>query len=87
VPYLLTWLANGFANRCLDGSGLDGSGEDIADAKGVFAQHMRVDAQRHGWVGVAKPGGHDMYRDSGEEQRGRVQVAQIMQAGMGECLG
>ena len=34
---------------------------------------------------MAKPGGHDMDRNPGEEQCGRVQVAQIMQAGMGEC--
>jgi len=58
--------------------------KQIADAEGVLAQHMRVDAQRHAWVGVAKPGGHDMDRNPGKEQCGRVQVAQIMKAGVGE---
>jgi len=62
-------------------------GEHIADAKGVLAQYMRVDAQRHGWVGVAEPSGHDVHRDPGEKQRGRVQVAQIVQPGMGEWGG
>jgi hypothetical protein len=34
---------------------------------------------------MAEPGGHHMHRNSGEEQCGRVQVAQIVQAGMGGC--
>jgi hypothetical protein len=62
-------------------------GEDIADTEGMLAQDMRVDAQGHGWVGVAKSGGHDVHGNLGEEQGGRVQVAQIVQGGVGQCLG
>ena len=72
-------VACGFANRSLDGLG-----EDVPDTGSVFAQDMGVDAQGYGGVGVAEAGGYDMHRDPGEKQRGRVQVAQIVQAGMGE---
>lgn len=78
-------------HRCLDAEGedegnLDGLGEDIFDAERVFAQHVRVDAQRHGRVRVAEPGRLPHARDSGQEQGGRVQVPQIMQAGVRERL-
>jgi len=53
----------------------------------VFAQDVGVDAQSHGGVGVAEAGGYDVDGDSGEKQRGRVQVAQIVQPGMGEWGG
>jgi hypothetical protein len=62
-------------------------GENVSNAECVFAQHVRVDAQRHGRVCVAEPGSHHMHGHSGQEQRGRVQVTQIMQAGMRERLG
>jgi hypothetical protein len=47
---------------------------------------VRVDAQGHGRVRVAKAGGHDVDWDSSKQQRGRVQVMQIMQAGVGQRL-
>jgi hypothetical protein len=56
-------LANGFANRSRYGLG-----EDVPDTGRVLAQAMGVDAQGYGWVGVAKPGGHDMYWDSGRRE-------------------
>jgi hypothetical protein len=45
------------------------------------------DPQRYGGVGVAKPCGDDVDRDSREQQRGRVQVAQIVQPSVGQRLG
>ena len=35
---------------------------------------------------MTKQRGHDMYRNPGEEQRGRVQVPQIVQPGTGSAL-
>jgi hypothetical protein len=67
-------LACRFANRSLDGLG-----EDVPDTGCVFAQDMGVDAQGYGGVGVAEAAGYDVDGDSGEKQRGRVQVAQIVQ--------
>jgi hypothetical protein len=66
---------------------LDGLSKDISDSGCMLAEHVGVDAQRHGRVSVAKPGGDDMNWNSGKEQRGRVQMAQIVQAGVRECLG
>ena len=62
-------------------------GEDVSDACRVFAENVGVDAQGHGRVGMAEPGRDDVDRDARQEQRGRVQVAQIMQPGVGEWLG
>jgi hypothetical protein len=52
----------------------------------MLSQHVGVDAQGHGWVGVAEPGSDDMYRDSGQKQCGGVQVAQVVQAGVRQRL-
>ena len=79
---MLLRLANGFVYRSLDGLG-----EGVPDTGRMLAQHVGVDAQGHRWVGVAKPGGHDVHRNPSEKQRGRMQVAQIMQPGMGERRG
>jgi hypothetical protein len=49
-------------------------GEDVPDAEGVLPQDVRVNPQRHGWIVVAEPHSHDMYRDPGQQQRGGVQV-------------
>jgi len=46
----------------------------------MLSQDMRVDAQRHGRIGVAKPGGDDVHRDAGQQQRGGVQVTQVVHA-------
>jgi hypothetical protein len=62
-------------------------GEDVPDTGGVFAQDVGVDAQGHGGVGVAEAGGYDVDGDSGEKQRRGVQVAQLVQPGMGEWRG
>jgi hypothetical protein len=67
---LPVWPANRFANRSFDGLG-----EDVPDTGGVFAQAVGVDAQGHGGVSVAEAGGYDVDGDSGEKQRGGVQVA------------
>ena len=56
----------------------DGLGEDIADARCVLAEDVRIHAQSHGGVGMPEAGGDDVNGNSGEQQRGRVQVAQIM---------
>ena len=45
------------------------------------------DAQGHGGVGVTEAGGYDVDGDSRNKQRGRVQVAQIVQSGVGEWRG
>ena len=62
-------------------------GEDVPDTGCVFARDVGVDAQGHGGAGVAEAGGYDVDRDLGEKQRGRVQVAQIVQPGMREWRG
>jgi hypothetical protein len=56
----------------------DGLGEDVSDTDRVLAQHMGVDAQGHGWVRMAEASGDHMDGDARHEQRGRMQVAQIM---------
>jgi hypothetical protein len=62
-------------------------GEDVPDTGCMLAQHVGVDAQGYGWVGVAKPGGHHVHRDTGEKQGGRVQVTQIVQPGTWQRRG
>jgi hypothetical protein len=46
----------------------------------MLAEHVGVDPQCHGRICVAEPRGHYVYRDPGQEQGGRMQVAKIMQA-------
>jgi hypothetical protein len=58
-------------------------GEDVPDTGGVFAHDVGVDAQGHSGFGVAEANGYDVDGDPGEEQRGRMQVTQIVQPGMG----
>ena len=54
---------------------LDGLGEDIADARCVLAEDVRIHVQSHGGVGMPEAGGDDVNGDSREQQCGRVQVA------------
>src|SRR5215471_5257100 len=42
----------------------DGLGEDVANARRVFAQNVGVDAQGHSGVGVAEAGGYYVDRDA-----------------------
>jgi hypothetical protein len=63
---------------------LDGLGEDVPDAEGMLPQHVRIDAQGHGWIGMAEPGSYNVIRDTCKPERGRVQVAQVMKAGVRE---
>ena len=57
-------------------------------ASGVLPEDVSVDAQGHGRVGMAEAGGDNVDRDACQEQCGRVQVAQIMEAGVGSgCVG
>ena len=74
--------ANGFAN-----AGAHGLGEDFTDACRLFAQDVRVDPQCHGRVSVSEPGSDDVDRDACQQQRRRVQVAKIVQPGVGERPG
>ena len=46
----------------------------------MLAEHVRVDPQRDGRISVAEPRGHHVHRDPGQDQGGRMQVTQIMQA-------
>jgi hypothetical protein len=66
---------------------VDGLGEDVADACRVLAEDVRVDAQGHHGIGVAEAGSDDVDGDARQEQCGRVQVAQVMQPGVGQRLG
>jgi len=45
-----------------------GLGADVADACLVFTEDVGVDAQRHGGVGMAEPGGDPVDWDSREQQ-------------------
>ncbi len=53
----------------------------------MFAQDVGVDPQCHGRVSVTEPGSDDVDRDAGQQQGGRVQVAKIVQPGVGERPG
>jgi hypothetical protein len=77
----LARLANGFANRRLRRAG-----EDIPDTEGMLAENVRVDAQRYGRISVAEPGGDNMDRHPGQQQRRGMQVTQVMQTGMRQRL-
>jgi hypothetical protein len=78
----LTGLANGFANRVLDGLS-----EDVADAGGLLPKDMSVDAQGDGRVSVDESGGDHVDRNSSEQQSSGVQMTQIMQSGRWQRLG
>jgi len=65
----------------------DGLGGDVSDACRVLAEDVGVDAQGHGGVSVAEPCGYHVNRDSGEQQCGRVQMAQIMESSVRQRLG
>jgi hypothetical protein len=49
--------------------------EDVAHACRVLAEDVRVDAQRHGGIGMPEAGGDNVNGDAREKQCGRVQVA------------
>lgn len=55
---------------------------NVADALGVLTQDMRVDAQRHGRVGVAQAGCYNVDRDSGQQHSSCMQVTKIVKPGM-----
>ena len=61
----------------------DRLGEDVSDTCRVLAENVGVDAQGHGGVTVAEASGDDVDRDACQQQRGRMQVSQIMQPGIG----
>ena len=74
--------ANSIAN-----TGAHGLGEDVTHACRLFTQDVRVDPQCHGRVSVTEPGSDDMDRDACQQQGRRVQVAKIVQPGVGERPG
>jgi len=41
-----------------------------------------VDPERDRWVGVAEPGRDDVDGNAGQEERGRVEVAQVVEPGV-----
>jgi len=43
---------------------VDGLGKDVADACRVLAENVGVDAQGHGWIGMAEAGRDDVDRDA-----------------------
>ena len=47
----------------------------------MLTQHVRVDPQRDGRIGVAEAGSYHMDGYPGEKQCGGVQVPQIVQSG------
>ena len=47
----------------------------------MLTQHVRVDPQRDGRIGVAEAGSYHVDGYPGEEQCGGVQVPQIVQSG------
>jgi hypothetical protein len=51
----------------------------------VLAEHVRVDPQGDGRVGVIEAGRDHMDGDSGEQQCGGVQMAQIVQPAWGSA--
>ena len=62
-------------------------GEDVPDARGVLAQHVRVGPQRDGRISAAEAGGYHVDGNPGEQQRGGVQGPQIVQTGVGQRPG
>jgi len=62
-------------------------GKDVPDGRCLFTEYVGVNPQRHGRVGLAKPGGHDMHGNSSKKQGSRVQMTQIMQTGVRQRFG
>ena len=58
---------------------VDVLGEDVTQACCVLAEDVGVNAQGHGGIGVTEASNDYVDRDACEQQRGRVQVAQVMQ--------
>jgi hypothetical protein len=65
------FMRSGFAARLANGS-IYGLGEDVPDARRMLTQHVRVDPQRDGRIGVAEAGSYHMDGYSGEKQCGGV---------------
>ena len=53
---------------------VDGLGEDVSDSCCVLAENVGVDAQGHGWIGMAETCGDNVDGDSRQEQRRGVQM-------------
>jgi hypothetical protein len=62
--------------------GLNGLGEDVGGGGLGGADHVGVDPERDGWVGVAEPGRDDVDRDAGQQQGRGVEVPQVVQSGV-----
>ncbi len=80
--FLLTGLLTATVLR-----GLDLLGEDVRRLHELFVDHVGVDPERDGRVGMAEAGRDDMDRHSGQEECPRVDVAEIVEPGGWKRLG
>ena len=81
--FLLTGVLTAGCARCRASCGLDGLGEDVRGGGLGGADDVGVDPERDGRVGVAEAGRDDVDRDAGQQQGRGVEVAQVVQAGVG----
>jgi hypothetical protein len=60
------------------------SGEHIRDSGSMTADHMGIHPERDRWVRVPEPVSHNVHRHPGDQEQGRVNVPQVVQACMGQ---
>jgi hypothetical protein len=78
---LLTALLTAGCLR-LGSGGLDGFGEDVRGGGLGGANHVGVDPERDGRVGVTEPRRDHVDRDTGEQQGRGVDVPEVVQPGV-----
>ena len=59
-------------------------GEDVSGRSFRATDHVGVNAERHGWIGVTEPRRDNMYRHSGQQERGGVPEECV--SGTGSCV-
>ena len=62
------------------------AGEDVCGFGELVADHMGIHAECDGRLGVPEPGGDHMDRDASQEQGRSVDMAKIVQPGMGKRI-
>jgi hypothetical protein len=65
---------------------IQGLSKNVSSGGLCREDHVGVYAERDRWVGVAESGGDDVDWDAGQKQRGRVDMAKVVQAGVRQGL-
>lgn len=78
MPSRAYWVALGFRSFLLP----DGLGEDVGGRGFCRPDHVGVDAERDGRVGVAESGGDDVDGDACQERSRGVDVPKVVEPGV-----